>query len=237
MNNEVKYINIREALSRSLRHPLLQDISLEQVIAYVIDFIGLAGLYQNYEHKETVLHIDEFRAELPCDLITIEMIKDCKSGHSLRKMTDVFNPERTSINYEERRRFHELSYKTQGRTLFVSFPCGDVELAYLSIPVDNEGLPMLIDDPIYLLALDAYIKREVFTILFDQAKIQPAVLQNAQQRYSWAIGRLHTHYLIPSLAEMESLTRMWNTLIPRTTEFDRQFESLGNREYLRRHTK
>lgn len=237
MINEIQYINVREALSRTLRHPLLQDVSLEQAVQYALDFIGIFGLPDMYQHKETVLHIDEFKAELPCDLIRIEMIKDCKSGISLRSMTDVFNPQRNSVNLEERRRFHELSFKTQGRTLFVSFPHGDVQLAYLAIPVDDEGLPLLIDDPNYMTALDAYIKQEVFTLLFDQAKIQPAVLQKAEQRYAWAAGRLHTHFKMPTTAEMESITRMWNTLIPRTTEFDRQFESLGNREYIRRHSK
>ena len=237
MINEVQHINIREALSRTMRHPLLQDVSLEQAVQYVIDFIGIFGLPCMYQHKETVLHIDEFKAELPCDLIRIELVKDCKSGISLRSMTDVFNPQRNSTDIEERRRFHELSFKTQGRTLFCSFPCGDVQLAYLAIPVDEDGLPLLIDDPNYLTALDAYIKQEVFTILFDQGKIQPVVLQKAEQRYAWAAGRLHTHFKMPSVSEMESITRMWNTLIPRVTEFDTQFEELGNREYLRRKTK
>ena len=237
MIDEVRYINIREALSRIMRHPLLQDVSLEQAVQYVIDFIGIFGIPQVYEHKETQLDICDFKCELPCDLIRIEMVKDCKTGLSLRKMTDVFNPERNSMFVGDRKRFHELSFKTQGRTLFTSFETGRIEIAYLAIHVDSDGLPMLIDDPNYLLALDAYIKREVFTILFDQGKIQPAVLQNTEQRYGWAAGRLHTHSLMPSLSEMESITRMWNTMIPRVAEFDRQFEGLGDREYIKSHNK
>lgn len=237
MINEIRYINIREALSRTLRHPLLQDVSLEQAVQYALDFIGIHGLPEMYQHKETVLHVEEFKAELPCDLISIEMVKDCKSGISMRSMTDVFNPQRNHDDVEHRRRFHELSFKTQGRTLFASFPCGDVQLAYLAVPVDNDGLPMLVDDPVYMLALDAYIKREVFVILFDQGKLQTPVLNSAEQRYAWAAARLGTHFKMPSVSEMESITRMWNTLIPRTTEFDRQFEGLGNREYIKQQRK
>jgi hypothetical protein len=237
MNKEVRHINIREALSRTMRHPLLQDVTLEQVLQYVLDFIGIFGLPCMYEHKEEILQIHDFKAELPCDLITIEMVKDCDTGFSLRKMTDVFNPQRNHPDVEERRRFHELSFKVQGRTIFCSFPEGEVSIAYLSIPVDDEGMPMLIDDANYLLALDAYIKREVFTYLFDQGKIQPAVMQNAEHRYAYAAGRLSTHFKVPSISEMESISRMWNTLLPRTTEFDRQFEGLGNREYIKRHAR
>lgn len=238
MTNEIRYINIREALSRTLRHPLLQDVNLEQAIQYVIDFIGLFGLPQMYQHKEIVLPVKDFRCKLPCDLISIELVKDCKSGVSLRKMTDVFNPHRREHSYvDEHRKYHELSFKTQGRTLFTSFPKGKVAISYLAIAVDEEGLPMLIDDPVYLLALDAYIKREIFTIFFDQGKVQGPVLQNAEQRYAWAAGRLETHFKMPSLSEMESITRMWNQLITRTTEFDTQFEGMGDREYIRRHSK
>ena len=235
MTEEIRHINIREALSRTLRHPLLQDVNLEQVLQYVIDFIGLFGLPGMYEHKEAVLGIEDFRCDLPCDLISIELVKDCKSGLSLRSMTDVFNPERKNHHHDWHGRHSELSFKTQGRTLFTSFPCGKIKLAYLAVKVDDEGMPMLIDDPVYLLALDAYIKREVFVYLFDQGKIQQAVLQNAEQRYAWAAGRLETHFKMPSLSEMESITRMWNQLIPKVCEFDNQFEKLGNREYIRNH--
>lgn len=229
MNTEIRHINIREALSRTLRHPLLQDVNLEQVIQYVLDFIGIFGLPSTYEHKEAIVNIQEFRAELPCDLISIEIVKDCRTGVSLRHMTDVFNPD--NKDRHGHRIKHELSFKTQGRTLYCSFKNGRVSIAYLALPVDDEGLPLLIDDPNYLLALDAYIKREVFTILFDQGKIQQHILNAAEQRYAWAAGRMQTHFTTPSISEMESITRMWNTLIPRVREFDRQFESLGNREH------
>ena len=37
---------------------------------------------------------------------------------------------------------------------------------------------------------------------------------------------------MPSISELQSITNMWNTLIPRVTEFDNGFTELGNREYL-----
>ena len=71
MIKEYNYINIREVLSRTLRHPLLQDVTLEQAIQYTTDFIGVFGMPKLYQDKEEVLHIEEFRCTLPCDLISI----------------------------------------------------------------------------------------------------------------------------------------------------------------------
>jgi len=42
--------------------------------------------------------------------------------------------------------------------------------------IDEEGLPMIPDNPIFLKTLELYIKKEYFTILFDMGKISPAVL-------------------------------------------------------------
>ena len=66
-------------------------------------------------------------------------------------------------------------------------------------------------------------------------KIQAAVLQNAQQQYAWLAGQLQSEFTIPSVSEMESLSRSWNTLIQRTSEFDNGFTTLGNKEYLKLH--
>jgi hypothetical protein len=37
---------------------------------------------------------------------------------------------------------------------------------------------------------------------------------------------------VPSVSEMEVITRMWNNLLPHRYEFENQFKELGNREYV-----
>ena len=233
MVKEYNYINIREALSRVLRHPLLQDVTFEQAVQYTIDFIGIFGMPKLYQDKEEVLHIEDFRAKLPCDLISINQIKECKTGVCLRSMTDNFMPREHYDRSAGYKIPQELSFKTQGQVLYVSFKTGDVSVSYKAIPVDKDGFPLLINNPVFLKALETYIKREAFTILFDMGKITPAVLQNTQQSYAWLAGQLQSEFTIPSQSEMESISRMWNTLIQRTNEFNTGFKSLGDREYLK----
>lgn len=233
MVKEYNYINIREALSRILRHPLLQDMTLEQAVQYTIDFIGIFGLPKLYQDREEVLHIEDFRAKLPCDLISINQIKECKTGVCLRSMTDNFMPREHYDRSAGYRIPQELSFKTQGQVLYVSFKTGDVSVSYKAIPVDKEGFPLLIDNPVFLKALEAYIKREAFTILFDMGKIAPVVLQNTQQQYAWLAGQLQSEFTIPSISEMESIKRSWCTLLQRTSEFNNGFKNNGDQEYIR----
>lgn len=225
MVKEYNYINIREVLSRVLRHPLLQDVTLEQAVQYTLDFISIFGMPRLYENKEVELHIEDYRTMLPEDLISIIQVKEKESGRYLRSMTDSFISNESS----------ESTFKTQGQVLFTTFKTGDVCVAYKAIPVDECGYPLLIDNPVFLKTLESYIKREVFTILFDMGKINGNVLQNTQQQYAWLAGQLQSEFTIPSVSEMESIKNSWCTFIQRTHEFDNGFSSLGRRENIKLH--
>lgn len=233
MNKEYQYISIKEILSRLLRHPLLQDISLEQVVQYTLDFIGIFGMPKLYQDKEEVLHIEDFRTLLPCDLISINQIKDNKTNMCIRSMTDNFMPREDYNRSTGSKKTVEMTYKTQGQVLYVSFKTGDITVSYKSIPTDKDGYPLLIDNSVFMKALELYIKKEAFTILFDTNKISPAVLQNTEQQYAWLAGQLQSEFTIPSISEMESLKNSWCTLIQRVSDFDRGFRDTGSKEYLK----
>lgn len=240
MVKEIQYTSIRRVLDNLMDHPMLRDISLEQVVRYTVRFIGINGLPKMYQDKIVVLNVHEFRAALPCDLISIVQVKDNHSGICLRSMTDSFTPgmepkEAKGRHHREVPHLHEMSFKTQGRVLYTSFPEGQIEVAYKAIPLDDDGFPLLIDNENYLAALEAYIKKQIFTIKFDQGKLAAGVLQNVQQEYAWLAGQLKAEFMIPSVSEMQSLMNAYNSLIPRMSEFYRGFRDTGDRELIRRH--
>lgn len=227
MVNNFQYINIREILSRLLRHPMLNDLSLEAAVQYMIDFLGIIGLPATYIDIVEEVNIQEYRGLLPCNLISINQARWKDRNVYLRSMTDNFN---CTNNPNEKQ---EATFKTQGRVIFTSFKEGTIEVSYKAIPVDNEGYPLLPDEPNFLRALELYIKKQWFTILFDMGKITPSVLQNTQQEYYVAAGACNNAFLVPSVSEMESIKGLMNQLIPRWNEFNHGFKNEGNREYLR----
>lgn len=256
MVTEIQYTNIRRVLDDLMDHPLLRNLTLEQVVRHTIRFISLHGYPKLYQDKIDTVVIKDYRGLLPCDLISIIQVKDLDTGICLRSMTDNFTPgmrpkpdakhqPKDLLNnmkphvdtyippmkkYED-----EPSFKTQGRIIFTSFPEGRVEIAYKAIPVDDDGFPLLIDNETYLNALEAYIKVRVFTVKYDLGEIQAGVLSNAQTEYAWAARQVMMELTMPSTSEMESITRMLNTMIKPVRQFDNGFRNLGDREYLRRH--
>lgn len=111
--------------------------------------------------------IEDFRGALPCDLISIIQVVDKRTGIAMRAMTDTFLPPEHHVHPTKCKDLinnvhpaplgmdrcpchphhhnHEASFKTQGRIIYTSFPHGMIEMAYKSIPVDDEGYPLLIE--------------------------------------------------------------------------------------------
>lgn len=221
-----EFVNIREILARVTEHPMLKNVNLEQAIRYAAEFIGIVGCPKFYCDKQDDVTIENYRGLLPCGLVSIIQVKDKQNGFCMRSMTDTFEPRELEFHSEP-------TFKTQGNVIFTSFKDGEITISYKAIPVDKEGIPMLINNEVFLKALEYYIKKRVFTILFDTGKINANILSNAQQEYAIAVAQCEKEFIMPSMSELQSITNMWNTLIPRVTEFDEGFVELGNREYLR----
>lgn len=256
MVDNIQYTSIKRVLDNLLDHPLLRDLSLDQAVRYTVRFISLHGYPGFYEDRIDMVEIKDFRGVLPCDLIRIEQVKDCETGICLRHMTDTFThalektdklpkPKRdlnnnlTDLRREYippvRQHREELSFKTQGRVIFTSFPCGTVEVAYKAVMTDDDGFPMIIDDESFIAALEAYIKVQVFTVKFETGKLNLNVLQNAQQDYAFRAAHLNEKMKTPSVSEMQTLSNILTSLHPSMLEFNKGFRHSGDREYIRRH--
>lgn len=255
MVSEIRYTSIRRVLDNILEHPLLSNVTLEQAVRYTIRFISLFGMPKMYQDKIEDVKIENFRGLLPCDLVKIIQVRDKATGICLRSMTDTFTPgmnntppppkpkdlnnnvKDITMEYIPPRKplDGEMTFKTQGRVVFTSYPEGVVEIAYKAIPVDSDGYPMIIDNENYIAALEAYIKKQVFTIKFDTGKIAANVLQNAQQEYAWLAKTLETEMCTPSYDEAQSIANMYNTLITNNTSFYKGFKDAGDLERIRRH--
>lgn len=214
MVSEFNFIRLEEVLSRVLRHPLMQSMDYETGIQYVVDFIRTIGAPQTYIEKSKNLHIEGYRALMPNDLVDIIQVK---SGNTYLR----------SMSSSRKDKVDNNTFKTQGNIIYTSFKEGDITLYYRAIPIDENGAPLIPDNPIFLKALELYIKKEWFTILFDLGKIHQNILQNTQQEYAFKVAQCTNMFIIPSVSEMQTITNMFNRLLPNTRQFEQGFKGLG----------
>lgn len=232
----VNYISIKQVMSDLLDHPLLQDLTLERAINYAVHFIQIVGVPNGFEEKTALINIENYRGCLPCDYYEMIQVRTYKEGENYPR---VFKYASDSFHYSNKKENNEsqntwdLTYKLQNSTIYTSIKEGAIEIAYYSIKVDKEGYPMIPENSSFIQALELYIKKKVFTILFDQGKISPAVLQNTQQEYAWAVGQAQRDLTMPTIDQMESISNMWTQLLQRNNEHSKGMKPLGRREYIR----
>lgn len=235
-----KTTNIRRVADRIMRHPLLRDVPFETILDYTVDFLQIVGVPSLFEEKTTLLHVENYRCMLPCDYVSMIQVRTAKkvdgiepnhrSHISYRYSTDSFHM--SNDKPDVGRYGTDLTYKIQGCIIYTSTKDTDIEIAYNAIATDGEGYPLLPDNPSFLRALEAYVKKQHFTILFDLGKLQPVILQNAQQEYAFYVGQCQTDMIMPSIDQMESLTNLWTSLIARANEHSKGFINSGSKEYL-----
>ena len=126
-------------------------------------------------------------------------------------------------------------YGAIGKKYITSIEKGCIEVSYQAIAVDEEGYPMIPDNSSFTRAVQAYIKKEWFTILFDQTKISQQAFQQAQQDYAWAVGDCRSEFNRLTIDKAESLFNSWRTLIIRDSEHRRGFKNNGSKEYIKTH--
>lgn len=217
--------SIKIILDKTLRHPLMQDLSLETAVDYAVDFMRIVGVPKMFSEKVVELKTEAYRAKLPCDFYKIIQVKPV-GRPALVVSTDNFF-------MGGRYRDSNNTYKIQGNIIYTSLENDTLWVSYLAIDTDKDGYPLIPDNSSFTRALELYIKKQWFTILFDMGKITPAVLDNTQREYAWAVGDCMTEFNRLSIDEMEAFSNSWRTMIMRTHEHSNGFARNGNEQILK----
>lgn len=227
-------------MDRITRHPLLQDIPFETVIDYAVDFIRIIGTPPSFIEKTEHIEIENYRGELPCDfyeMIQVRLAKSCDKGFESYDKHPVFRYTTDSFHMSSHKpKVTDLTYKIQGNCIFTApLRDGTIEISYMAMPIDDEGYPLIPDNSTYTRALEAYIKKEWFTMQFDLGKINQVIMAKADQDYAWAVGQAQTNLIKPTVDQMQSISNMWNTLVDRSQDHRKGFVHDGSREHIKTH--
>ena len=226
-----KYISLKQILDNLLDHPMLRDVSFERAINYTQSFIRIVGCPKIFEEKTAIIEIEDYRGVLPCDfneIIQVRTHNTCDDNYKVfRYSTDSFHMS------ENKQDSFDLTYKIQGNVIFTSMKEGTIEIAYNAFAIDSEGYPLIPDNSAFIRALELYIKKQCFTVLFDLGQINQAVYQNVRQEYAWAVGQAQSDLIRPTIDQMQAITNSLNTLIWRTTEHNNGFVNNGSAEKIK----
>ncbi len=222
----MKYISVRQILDDLLADDMMRGLSLERAVNYAAEFMQVVGMPPEFENKVEKVEIENWRGKLPCDLYEIVQVKDPK-GFAYISAEGSFG----NRNHPEQ--YPAFTYRVKGDIIFTSTKNIDLLVSYLAIPTDDYGFPLIPENAAYIRALELYIQKRYFTILFNNGKINQNVLANTQQEYAFYVGQAQSDLIRPSLDQMESIKNMWTTLIPKMYKHADGFKTVNNPEVLK----
>ena len=219
--------NIRRIMDRILRHKMLKDVQFETVVEHTVDFISILGVPALYDEKTAIVHVHNWRGQLPCDFEKMIQVRSANE-HGCNRIT--YRASGYSFHMSKQNNdsvFVDHTYKIQGMVIFTSVKDIDLEISYRAFAVDEEGYPLIPDNPVFLRALEAYIKMKCFEDKFDEGTIPESVMERADNEYSWAVGSAEAEFSRLTLDEAETLFNSFKMLLPRTHEHWRGFFTNG----------
>lgn len=222
----MKYISVRQILDDLLADDMMRGLSLERAVNYAAEFMQVVGMPPEFENKVEKVEIENWRGKLPCDLYEIVQVKDPKGFAYI-------SAEGSFENRNHPEQYPAFTYRVKGDIIFTSTKSIDLLVSYLAIPTDDYGFPLIPENAAYIRALELYIQKRYFTILFNNGKINQNVLANTQQEYAFYVGQAQSDLIRPSLDQMESIKNMWTTLIPKVHKHADGFKTVNNPEVLK----
>jgi hypothetical protein len=200
--------------------------------------------------------IKNYRGSLPCELINITQVRENKSKTIMRYTSDSFhiglkkseeNLPLVSDTYQRTIGIEsdlaltppllraqdsstDLTYMITNNHIYCNFKDGEIELSYVALPTDKEGMPLVPDNIKYIQATKYYIAEKIAQKMFIQGKLEAQRFQYIQQQRDWYLGAATTAGLMPSVDEMETWKNMFVRLIPNINQHSNGFKNAGDQQ-------
>jgi hypothetical protein len=152
----------------------------------------------------------------------------------MRWATDSFNNSMHCTNYDHACK-SSSTYTVNGNYIFTSFDHGSVMMAYLAIPTDEEGFPLIPADEWWRQAVQFEIAYKIAMKLFIQGNILDKTFQYIEKERDWKVAQAVNKSKMPSIDEMESFKNQWLRLIPNYNNHNTFFKNMQMPERMFNH--
>lgn len=195
---ERKFVSIKEVILKIYR-----DLGLEnerEEYATIIEWIGeaidLIGYVDMYDKKEVEIEINNYKGLLPCDYI--HYIKVYSQGINLKSNEDDINILPKFVI--------EYPY------IKVNSERGKIRLLYYGYKLDEEGLPMIVDDINVKEAIMEYVFKKYSKIKYITRQISLNEFLAIEQISNRKLDKARSMLSMPTPSEFRDLALKWNRM-------------------------
>jgi len=203
----VKFTSIQTVISKVVNDLGLdyEEIPWEMMVDWIAHALQHIGSYTQFESVSCKLEVEDNRAILPQDFYRVD--------------SDKFM----------------MRHKITMNTISVEQCDGCIDLHYLKMPVDEEGYPMIPDDPTYIDALFWNITSKL--AMRGELKNKDLTYQYCNAQWLFYCGSARAEGYMPDLQQMQSRANDFRKMHYDTNPLRNKFRDLGVQQELRRNAK
>lgn len=236
-------ISLKEIMWKVMRNPLVSEmITYEDAGEFALEAIRLLGAPLALIDKTSKhITVEAHKAALPENIIQLKGIRKIQNKDDyedcpipLTYSTNTFhsseNCELKDIECPE-----EYTYTVNKGIVFSSFSEGYIQVAYKTLPLDDEGFPLVQDDQDTKLAIEYYILYRFLEPLWLIGKITDKAFAYINQKKCWYMSAASTSLKIQSMDHVEAIMNVVNRLIINTNAHKNSFKGAGTKERFQRY--
>lgn len=243
-----KTVSVKSIIAKVYRDlQLKEEEPFMDFIEWCAEALDFIHVYPQYNIKQICFEVTAYKTELPYDFIGLDQIE--YEGVNLRATNNSFGPIKdnavigryyTPYSYNQSKLenavfvdpystsyFREgYSFKIENGWLKTSFKEGDINLSYISQPMDEEGYPLIPDNVSFKEALYWFI---VYKYLYPKAlrgEISASFYDDAYNKWQWYCNQAGAEAMMPDLNTLENIKRSYLSLKINPYLFNNFFNSL-----------
>lgn len=230
-----KFTSVNKAIERAMREYDHTEFDINDAIEDIAEAVSLVGLNSALQRKVCKVTVEDYKAELPSDLQSMEMIRFPQSGVPLRYSGDPFHPAICdgSVNLQSD---CEYTYTINFNFLHTNYKEGELEMAYIAYPTDECGLPLIPDDEVAIKALGYYAAAACSARVYRRNPSQANyhIYMDLSKERDFYMARLSNLGIMPDYGRAESIKNDYTRMIRNGINFMNTFKDTGEREQLRK---
>lgn len=213
-----KYISIISLVEQLYRDNdktfVINDLNLGDIAEWTYTAMGLIGVTLPFINRVTdgnedvgnpkPIVIQDYMGELPCDLYTLNGVREYYSKIPLRESSYVYQQSANNRGGEFTMR-SDMTYTINNDIIYPEFKEGLLELTYRAFPIDKDGLPLIPDNVSYIEAIKAFIVYKIAYKEFISGRMAQNIYNVISQDWEFYSISSKNRMMIPSMDKAESM--------------------------------
>ncbi|HAV25409.1 MAG TPA: hypothetical protein DCX01_04450 [Bacteroidetes bacterium] len=123
-----------------------------------------------------------------------------------------------------------ITFDLNNNHITLSVKEGQVCMAYLAVPTDEEGLPLIPEDTSYQLAVKKYLTMKIDYIAWRRGQLASGIYEHSEREWMWYVGQAGNKAKMPNIDQLEAIKNMTMRLLPNINHHETFFKNLGSAE-------